>query len=241
MRYADYDDYGNIIEERNALGRKTRYGFTGPLRLFEGTVRNPKNHKTETTWDYGCQKPSEVTDPNGLVTTFTYDVHCRETRKQVSWGQTQDYRTRYVSFGDASAQYVEKYHKSSSSESGQRWQYSRQYFDGMGRVYKETQSGAVSSIDASSVTVRRFDQRGKVAWESIPISWADAFDNVANSNQRVTYTYDPDDLSLRKIAAENGLEVNNIYKTLMTKGDKTGIVIAVVSGENALSLKKLSK
>ncbi len=195
MKEAFFDSYGNVIEERNARGYKTTFTFTGPRRLFEATGTNAKGHRTTTVWHTACQKPTTITDPNGLITSFTYDVHCRETQKRVAWGtsgsQMQDYRTRYVSFGNASAQYVEKYQKSSNTTSGQAWQYSRQYFDGMGKVYKETKSGATSAISAASVIVRSFDQRGRTAWESIPISWADASDNVANSNQRVSYTYDP--------------------------------------------------
>lgn len=195
QKEATYDAYGNIIEERNGRGYRTTFTFTGPRMLFEATQTNAKGHRTTSAWNYGCQKPTQITDPNGLITSFTYDTFCRETLKRVAWGtsgsQMQDYNTRYRSFGNASAQYVEKYQKSGNSDSGQLWQYSRQYFDGMGKVYKETKSGAVSDISASSVTVRSFDQRGRTLWESNPISWNDANDNVANSNQRVSYSYDP--------------------------------------------------
>ena len=135
-----------------------------------------------------------ITDPNGLETSFTYDVHCRETVKTVAWGtaasQKQVINTRYVNFGDPDAQYVETDQKSSNTTSGQDLQYSRQYFDGMGKVYKETAPGAVSAISASSVILRRFDQRGRMEWESIPITWADASDNFTAASRRVTYQYD---------------------------------------------------
>jgi len=55
------------------------------------------------------------------------------------------------------------------------------------------------------------------------------------------YTYDPENLSVEKIAEANKMEVTTIYKTLIAKGDRTGILIAVVPGNLALDLKALAK
>lgn len=56
----------------------------------------------------------------------------------------------------------------------------------------------------------------------------------------VAYTYSEDNLNIGKIAIDNGLELTQIYKTLVAKGDKTGVVVAVVAGDQSLSLKKLA-
>lgn len=56
----------------------------------------------------------------------------------------------------------------------------------------------------------------------------------------VEYVYDPDNLALDKIAAENGLELPAVYKTLVAKGDKTGVVVAVVPGDQELNFKALA-
>lgn len=42
-------------------------------------------------------------------------------------------------------------------------------------------------------------------------------------------------------AEQNGLDAAQIFKTLVTQGDKTGIIIAVVSGDKHLDFKKLAK
>jgi len=55
------------------------------------------------------------------------------------------------------------------------------------------------------------------------------------------YTYDPENLSAEKIAKANQLEVNTVYKTLVAKGDKTGVIIAVLPGHESLNLKALAK
>lgn len=192
----DYDAFGNVVAKRNALGHQTSYTFTGPRSLFAESVSNAKGHTTSTTWDYACQKPLILTDPNNLVTEFTYDKHCREVKKRVIWqtsgvDEAQEYRTVYQNFGDPGGQYVMKSQKSSNTDSGQLWQYSRFYFDGLGQIYKETKSGAVSTVLAASVTVRRFDERGQLEWESIPLSWSDAADNYATSGERTRFSYDP--------------------------------------------------
>lgn len=57
----------------------------------------------------------------------------------------------------------------------------------------------------------------------------------------VAYQYDPANLALDKIAADNDLELKAVYKTLVAKGDKTGVVIAVVPGDQELNFKALAK
>lgn len=42
-------------------------------------------------------------------------------------------------------------------------------------------------------------------------------------------------------AEKNGLEAAKIFKTLVTTGDKTGVVVAVISGDKQLNLKALAK
>jgi len=56
----------------------------------------------------------------------------------------------------------------------------------------------------------------------------------------VKYTYDSENLSVEQIAADNKLELEQIYKTLVVKGDKTGVVVALIAGNASLSFKKLA-
>ena len=55
------------------------------------------------------------------------------------------------------------------------------------------------------------------------------------------YNYEPENLDLGKIAADNQLDLKIIYKTLVLKGDKSGIIVAVLDGESNVSLKKLAE
>ncbi len=44
------------------------------------------------------------------------------------------------------------------------------------------------------------------------------------------YEVDPDDLSAIKVAAQVGLPPEQVFKTLVAKGETTGIVMAVIPG-----------
>jgi Cys-tRNA(Pro)/Cys-tRNA(Cys) deacylase len=55
------------------------------------------------------------------------------------------------------------------------------------------------------------------------------------------YQYDPDDVSVSKIAADNNLDINQIFKTLVLRTDAKDIVLALIPGDSSLDLKKLAK
>lgn len=61
------------------------------------------------------------------------------------------------------------------------------------------------------------------------------------SYEIIDYKYDSNDLNVHKIAQENGLELSIIYKTLVAKGDKYGISVAIIPGHHQLSFKMLAK
>ena len=55
------------------------------------------------------------------------------------------------------------------------------------------------------------------------------------------YEVDPDDLSAVKVAAQIGLPPDQVFKTLVAKGDVHGILMAVVPGDAEVDLKVLAK
>ena len=59
--------------------------------------------------------------------------------------------------------------------------------------------------------------------------------------EMLEYEYDAENLSVDKIAKANGLETPQVFKTLVAKGDKTGIVVAVIGGDKTLNFKFLAK
>ena len=56
-----------------------------------------------------------------------------------------------------------------------------------------------------------------------------------------TYEVDENDLSAVHVAQVSGLDIKTIFKTLVARGDKTGIIMAVIGGGDELDLKALAK
>jgi Cys-tRNA(Pro)/Cys-tRNA(Cys) deacylase len=55
------------------------------------------------------------------------------------------------------------------------------------------------------------------------------------------YDVDPDDLTARSVAAKIGLPPEQVFKTLVARGDRHGVCFAVVPGDCRLDLKALAK
>jgi Cys-tRNA(Pro)/Cys-tRNA(Cys) deacylase len=55
------------------------------------------------------------------------------------------------------------------------------------------------------------------------------------------YKVDPEDLSAETVAAKVGLPAEQVFKTLAVKGDRHGICLAVIPGDQELDLKALAQ
>jgi Cys-tRNA(Pro)/Cys-tRNA(Cys) deacylase len=55
------------------------------------------------------------------------------------------------------------------------------------------------------------------------------------------YEVDPDDLSAERVAEAIGLPPEQVFKTLVAKGDRHGVLLAVVPADAELNLKALAK
>ena len=55
------------------------------------------------------------------------------------------------------------------------------------------------------------------------------------------YAFDPEDLSAETVAAKIGFPVERTFKTLVVRGDRTGVFLAVIPGNAALDLRALAK
>jgi Cys-tRNA(Pro)/Cys-tRNA(Cys) deacylase len=55
------------------------------------------------------------------------------------------------------------------------------------------------------------------------------------------YEVDPDDLTAETVAKKVGLPAEQVFKTLVARGDKKGVCLAVVPGNSELDLKALAR
>ncbi len=57
----------------------------------------------------------------------------------------------------------------------------------------------------------------------------------------ITYPVDPDNLAADHVAAELGQPIEQVYKTLVLHGDKTGYFVCVLAGNHEVDLKKAAR
>lgn len=56
-----------------------------------------------------------------------------------------------------------------------------------------------------------------------------------------SYEVDPEDLRAETVAAKVGLPAEQVFKTLVVKGDRNGVCLAVIPGNTELDLKALAR
>lgn len=66
-------------------------------------------------------------------------------------------------------------------------------------------------------------------------------DKLGIEYELIQYDVDENDLSATNVASKLGQDIDQVFKTLVAKGDKTGVIVAVIPGNTELDLKKASK
>ena len=66
-------------------------------------------------------------------------------------------------------------------------------------------------------------------------------DNLKLKYELHVYEVDPDDLTAETVADKIGLPLEQVFKTLVVRGDKNGVCLAVIPGNKQLDLRALAK
>jgi Cys-tRNA(Pro)/Cys-tRNA(Cys) deacylase len=66
-------------------------------------------------------------------------------------------------------------------------------------------------------------------------------DNLQIPYELREYEVDPEDLSAETVARKIGLPIEQVFKTLVAEGDRSGVCLAVIPGNFQLDLKALAK
>jgi RHS repeat-associated protein len=212
-----YDPHGNVLTETDAKaaaageGPTVSYTYDTARQLFRLTTTNAFGQMEAVVWNTLCQAPATVTDPNSRVTSKTYDAFCRETRTDLPGGQYLV--TRYVTLGTPALQHVEREARSGSVVSGRELSVSREYFDGLGRIWAKSQPGTNSAISDAVLQLSAYDARGNLAWTSLPLPFS-ALNTTPNAAQRTSFAYD-------------GL--NRALETILPDGSKRSLAYLTVS------------
>lgn len=66
-------------------------------------------------------------------------------------------------------------------------------------------------------------------------------DRLGIAYELKSYNFDPDDLAAHHVAEELGEPIEQVYKTLTLRGDRTGILVCVVAGNREVDLRKAAR
>ncbi len=158
----EYDTYGNLTKVVNTKGGKTTIAYDTAYALFPESTKNALGHTFSSSWDPVCEGPLSTTDANGQITTTTYDALCRHARTDGPLGGFV--QTTYARFGKPKAQHT-RVETPSANGTGTQW--SRHYFDGLGRPYRSKRRGPRGGQRILSDEVT-YNARGAVATAARP-------------------------------------------------------------------------
>ncbi len=214
----EYDTYGNLTKVKDQKGGETTIEYDPVYDKFPIETNNPLNHTVSTNWDAGCEVPLSSTNPNGQITSMTYDELCRITRTDAPLGLYQQVSYRYLGTPSSQYTYVE-----TPSANGQGAQWSKNYFDGLGRSYKSVERGPTNIV-----TETTFNARSLAKTSSLP---------RYNGDPRYDVTYDYDFRSrLRFKGLPDGNDIEYRYGLRkVTELDPEGHKIVTRRSENGLT------
>jgi RHS repeat-associated protein len=166
----------------------TSYGYNSSGYLQ--TITNALSQATTvTSWDWRGA-PLSVTDPNGVITTFTYDIHGRLTQAIVNPGSTQsEYQFQYDAVGDltlvtlpmgATLAYVYDAGRRMTKVTNVRGETRAYTYDNMDNPLTLTTETATGTVTQSHAAM--YDDWGRIT-QSIGAAsqiWALAYDKLNN-------------------------------------------------------------
>ncbi|MER9934316.1 RHS repeat-associated core domain-containing protein [Mesorhizobium sp. M0088] len=204
-QYFAYDTYGNKVSAINGLGHKTEWDYDATYHLYPVSQRAPRYFATggqtadtrfvsTATYNAVCGLPATRTDLNGLVKTFTYDAFCRPY--QVLQSVTGAYaKTRFENEGNPATQALVKYTPLPNGASGGAGEdFTRSYYDGLGRVYRVETPGETAA-GARRIADTDYDMRGNVLRTAFPRF-------VGDTAQWTTNSYDWADRLVKTVFAD---------------------------------------
>jgi Cys-tRNA(Pro)/Cys-tRNA(Cys) deacylase len=80
-----------------------------------------------------------------------------------------------------------------------------------------------------------------IKWNAVKTNAARLLDSSGITYEIRSYEVDPNDLAAESVAEKIGFPPEQVFKTLVARGDRNGVCFAVVPGDQQLDLKALAK
>ncbi|WBQ08193.1 RHS repeat-associated core domain-containing protein [Kribbella sp. CA-293567] len=162
----EYDTWGNVTAEINALGARTTLGWDQTYHLYQTSETNALNQQVTAAWDASCGQPTQLRNTNGQTTTVSYDALCRRTELKEPGGKFERYS--WANLGNATTQYEQIERPAADGTSSPLW--SRRYVDGLQRDWRTVEKGP-DAATGDIYTDISYNQRGQVASKTAPYYW----------------------------------------------------------------------
>jgi len=186
-----YDNFGNLIEEIDANGHKTKYiyGIGDLTYTFIEQIINSKNQIRDYNYDLGTGNLGFETDANGYMTFYVYDAFGRITRKVLPYDILVDPTIEYNYSLDGTPPESIRISKREISDDPSTLD-SYYFYDGLGNLIQMKTEAENSKQIISDVY---YDQLNRVIKKSNPYfsATSNSYSSPNSSIGKVTYNYDP--------------------------------------------------
>ncbi|HSW87828.1 MAG TPA: FG-GAP-like repeat-containing protein [Candidatus Saccharimonadales bacterium] len=186
-----YDSYGNQTQVADANGHTTQttYGTNDITNTYPDSVTNAKNQTTTSTYDLGTGNLLSKTDPNGFITSYTYDVFGRVNKEIDPYDTTSLPTISYQYFDGAAPQgtLVSKLKVSGSSPTFDSYT----FIDGLGRKIQTRTPAQDTTKQIVSDTF--YDTTGQVSKQTVPHldTLVNSYANPVAGSKSTDTTHDP--------------------------------------------------
>lgn len=157
---ANYDTYGNLIDETNEVSAVTKYAYDTTYRVYQTSQTNAALQVSYTGWDYRCGAVNSLKDVNGQSTTVFYDALCREYKRTMPGGNFVN--TKYLDFNTNNP----RIRVETPGPQGGPVLWKEDTLDGLGRVFRQNSSGPSTAANISSMTF--YLPRGPAWYRTLP-------------------------------------------------------------------------
>jgi Cys-tRNA(Pro)/Cys-tRNA(Cys) deacylase len=97
------------------------------------------------------------------------------------------------------------------------------------------------NVIATAIISANVGERSRHRRDDMKTNAVRLLEEMGVAHELRAYEVDPDDLSAETVANKIGLPAEQVFKTLVARGDRHGVCFAVVPGNHRLDLKALAK
>ena len=209
----DYDAWGNVVAEIDAVGARTEHGYDPTHHRFRTSTTNALAQTTTSSWDVVCGAVTTSIDLDGAATTTTYDALCRVAEKLEPGGNYERHTLVDLGHPDRQHELVE----TPAADGSVHW--ARNYFDGQQRTWRTVARGPDAATGDIYVDTT-FNARGQTVAITAPYYAVDG--GAPPATYATTSRYDALD-RLVQVTHADGAYTQKVYgRASVTETDELG-------------------